>query len=224
MEPVKLDLKLFAAADGAVDPAELIPVFHRWIQTSALDELLIDVADYRHVPEGPAVLLLAHDAQYVWDLGENRPGLLYSRRRETHPSLGAIDGLEQRVRSVLHRTFVAARKLEEEPRLRGRLRFRTDELVLAANDRLRAPNDEATDALLRPALAEVLEELFGPAVEIAVTSADPRGRFTLAARMATSRDLAELLAELETERRDDDADLGAPTAPGGKVAASGGRR
>jgi hypothetical protein len=199
---VKLDLKLFATEDSALDPAELIPVFHRFIQTSALDDLLVDVADYRHVPEGPAVLLLSHDAQYVWDLEGNRPGLLYSRRRETHPSLGPITSLEERLRSVLRKAIVAARRLEEEPKLHGRLRFRSDELVLTANDRLRAPNDRTTVALLRPALHAVLEELVGGEVELSVAADDPRGRARLEARLPAQPDLAALLAALEASSCD----------------------
>ena len=38
---------------GSIDLTQAIPVFHRWIQEQALPGLLIDVADYRHVPEGP---------------------------------------------------------------------------------------------------------------------------------------------------------------------------
>ena len=46
---------------------EVIPVFHRWIQTQAVDGLLIDVADYTHLPTGPAVILIAHEGQYSID-------------------------------------------------------------------------------------------------------------------------------------------------------------
>ena len=54
---------------SGVELEEFIPVFHDWIQTQQLAELLIDVADYRHVPHGPGVVLVAHDAHYAMDLG-----------------------------------------------------------------------------------------------------------------------------------------------------------
>jgi hypothetical protein len=68
--------------DKAVAPHDFIPVFHRWIQTRALDEVLIDVADYSHVHDGPGVLLICHEANYAIDVIDGRPGLVYARKRE----------------------------------------------------------------------------------------------------------------------------------------------
>ena len=59
---------------------QLIPVFHRWIREQAMPELLIDVADYSHVPAGPGVMVIGHEANYSVDNRENRLGLLYNRR------------------------------------------------------------------------------------------------------------------------------------------------
>jgi hypothetical protein len=36
-----------------IDLEAVIPVFHRWIQEQIFDELLLDVANYSHVPDGP---------------------------------------------------------------------------------------------------------------------------------------------------------------------------
>ena len=83
MDTVKYELKCFLDDASGVELEEFIPVFHDWIQTQQLEELLIDVADYRHVPQGPGVVLIAHDAHYAMDLTDARLGLLYSRRRET---------------------------------------------------------------------------------------------------------------------------------------------
>ena len=81
MDAHKISAKLFAASD-AFEPAEFVPVFHRWIQTRSLeDHLLIDVADYAHVPAGPGSLLVASEANIHMDRGENRVGLLYVRKR-----------------------------------------------------------------------------------------------------------------------------------------------
>jgi hypothetical protein len=74
-----VNIKIFAEGP----PIELggaIPVFQRWIQDSVCEELLIDVADYRHVPAGPGVLLVGHEANYSLDLSFNRLGLLYNRK------------------------------------------------------------------------------------------------------------------------------------------------
>ena len=48
-----VNVKIFAQAPVMVDLGDAIPVFHRWIQDKVGSELWIDVADYRHVPNGP---------------------------------------------------------------------------------------------------------------------------------------------------------------------------
>ena len=57
--------------------------------------------DYRHVHDGPDVMLTAHDAHYAMDMADGRMGLLYSRRRETHPARNAIQSVTERLQSVL---------------------------------------------------------------------------------------------------------------------------
>jgi len=158
MESVKYDLKLFLQDASQVNPEEFIPVFHDWIQHQRLDELLIDVVDYRHVHDGPAVMLIAHDGHYAIDMAGGRMGLLYSRRRETHPSRNAIQSVTERLHSVLRCAFKACRLLETEPVLQGRVKFRGDEMLLRVNDRLVSPTLEAVDDLqshLQPLLANL---------------------------------------------------------------------
>ena len=158
METVKYDLKLFLQDASQVDLADFIPVFHDWIQHQRLDELIIDVVDYRHIHDGPGVMLIAHDAQYAIDMADGRLGLLYSRRRESHPSRNGIQSVTERLHSVLQYTLQACQLLEAEPSLRGRLKFRGDEMLLRVNDRLVSPTPDAYDDLqthLQPVLANL---------------------------------------------------------------------
>ena len=158
MESVKYDLKLFLQDSSQVNLEDFIPVFHDWIQHQRLDELLIDVVDYRHVHDGPAVMLIAHDAHYAIDVADGRMGLLYSRRRETHPSRSAIQSVPERLHSVLQCALEACRLLEAEPSLQGRLKFRGDEMLLRVNDRLVSPTLDTFDDLqlhLQPVLANL---------------------------------------------------------------------
>ncbi len=157
---VKLDLKVLARETTAADPEEFIPVFHRWITERALPELLIDVADYSHVHEGPGVLLVGHDAIYAWDLSRGEPGLLYSRRRETSAELEGIDTLERRLESLLACAFRACNLIEAEPRLEGRVSFDRRRLELRVNDRL-VPRGDDTAAVLEHALARSLAAIGG---------------------------------------------------------------
>ena len=159
MESVKYDLKLFLQDASQVNLEDFIPVFHDWIQHQRLDELLIDVVDYRHVHDGPGVMLIAHDAHYAIDMAGGRMGLLYSRRRETHPFRNAIQSVTERLQSVLQCALAACQLLEAEPSMQGRLKFRGDELLLRINDRLVFPTLANFDELqvhLRP----ILERLY----------------------------------------------------------------
>src|SRR5215831_20494529 len=69
----RINIRLLATP-ASVDAA--ISEFHRWIQHNVTDEMLIDVVDYRHVPDGPGVVLIGHDADYSL----NPTGLTYSRK------------------------------------------------------------------------------------------------------------------------------------------------
>ncbi len=154
---VKLELKVLASSESAAAPEEFIPVFHRWITERVLPELLIDVADYSHVHEGPGVLLVGHDAIYAYDESRGEPGLLYSRRRETAPETAGIRTLDERLESLLLCAFRACDQIEAEPQLDGRVAFDRHRIELRVNDRLVPRDDETASALgeaLRRALAE----------------------------------------------------------------------
>ena len=51
--------------------------------------MLIDVADYRHVPAGPGVLLIGHEANYSLDNRREPP------RPAVQPQKAALDGTFQ---------------------------------------------------------------------------------------------------------------------------------
>ena len=154
---VKFDLKVLAADATEVEAEEFIPVFHRWITERVLPELLIDVADYSHVHEGPGVLLVGHDAIYAYDLSRGEPGLLYSRRHESGAELKGIGSLDDRLRSLLGCAFRACELIETEPQLGGRVAFDRHRLELRVNDRL-FPSDEETALKLAGAFRRALVE------------------------------------------------------------------
>src|SRR4029077_10076795 len=67
MELQHVNVKLIVRTPEEVDLEPLIPIFHGWIQGRVCDELLLDIADYRHVPAGPGVVLIGHEADYSVD-------------------------------------------------------------------------------------------------------------------------------------------------------------
>lgn len=196
MESVKIDLKLFLQDASKVDLEDVIPVFHDWIQHQRLDELLIDVVDYRHVHNGPGVMLIAHDAHYALDMADGRMGLLYSRRRETHPARNAIQSVTERLHSVLECALAACRLLEAEPSLQGRLKFRGNELLLRVNDRLVSPAPAAFDDL-RTHLQPVLTRLY-PGCQVEMERCEGSdSRLAVAIKVAEDEDVATLYSRLD---------------------------
>ena len=63
MQLQHVNVKLLVQNPGEVDLEPLIPIFHGWIQDQIGEELLLDIADYRHVDGGPGVVLIGHAGQ-----------------------------------------------------------------------------------------------------------------------------------------------------------------
>ncbi|MDP9055486.1 MAG: hypothetical protein M3N93_14475 [Acidobacteriota bacterium] len=141
-----INLKIFIENPGAVDLADAVGVFHRWIKDSVCPEMLIDVADYLHVPEGPGILLIGHEANYSLDDRESRPGLLYNRKA---PLAGTF---QSRVAQAHEAALGACDRLEQDAAFEGKLRFDRKRIELFVNDRLFAPNTDDTWSALQPEL------------------------------------------------------------------------
>jgi hypothetical protein len=188
----KLQVKVFVqVAAGASAPSlePFIPVFHEWIKHHRLPELLIDVANYAHVPQGPGVALIGHQGDYYLDEAEGRPGLLYSRKREPPPPA-------ERLADAFRRALHAAVLLEGEAAFGGKLRFRGDELLFRINDRLLAPAGEETFAAWRPGLEAIAGRLFAGAVHQVVLTGGPRELFTVRLTSAAPAQARMLLDRL----------------------------
>jgi len=138
MKAQRIRLKLYARPGTLSEPDRAVPVFHEWIRRADADEILVDVASYAHVHEGPAVLLVGHETDYAIDVGEGRAGLVVTRKRARSET---SEPLEQ----LFSRSIAAALRIEGTAALAD-WRFRTDEILLVVLDRLEAPNDDATFA------------------------------------------------------------------------------
>ena len=168
--PHRIKAKVFFSAP--VDLEEITLVFNRWIREQRLDgHLLIDIADYRHVPGGPGVILVGHEADIAIDLGDGRPGLAYIRKR-SWPDADRPDGdpLRLRIRTVLGWLV----------RVAAELRSPTDgsEIRIWFQDRLFLRQRDQ-----RPALVEAVRlELGQEGLDVSALEADPRRAVGLSAR------------------------------------------
>ena len=186
----RVAMKIFLTDDSRLDPRDVVPVFHRWIQTHAVDGLLIDVADYTHMTSGPSVLLVAHEGHYALDLTGGRLGLQYARR------VPLAEALPARLRRLATTLGAAGRLLETDTTLAGTVSFAGNEIECLANDRLLAPNQPETLAAFRPALDTLLSTL-APSGEWTVTrTADTRERFGVLASTPDEASLETLAGRL----------------------------
>jgi hypothetical protein len=155
MDVFKITVKIFAQSDSFA-PSQFVPIFQHWIQNQSVEgHRLIDVADYDHVAAGPGTVLVSSEANFYTDRGENRLGLLYSRKLPLAGSFG------ERLRTVVAETLKAAAKLEAEPELGGKLKFKTDELLIRLNDRLLAPPNDETATAAKRDLLSIAKVLYG---------------------------------------------------------------
>ena len=186
-----VNVKIFAEGP-AIELDGAIPVFHRWIQDRVCEELLIDVADYRHVPAGPGVLLVGHEANYSLDLSFGRLGLLYNRKAWLDG--GPQDNLSQ----AFHAAIAACQRLEEEPEFQGKLKFNAGDCEILLNDRLLAPNTDATWQALKPEF----EKFFGGWHRNCTFQRfrDPRERFRVGVKANRPLDVRGLLEQLDSRR------------------------
>ncbi|MFO1518840.1 MAG: hypothetical protein U1F57_04125 [bacterium] len=168
-----LNVKIMIADPQTLDFEEFIPIFHRWIQQKVTEERILDVADYLHVPEGPGVMLIGHEANFSIDHTEGRWGFLYNRKT-------AMEGENaDKIRGVLKAALAHAQRLEKEPALKAKLAFNAGEMQVLVNDRLLAPNTEASLKALEPDLKATLGALYGKSSYHLKRHEDPRERLTL---------------------------------------------
>jgi hypothetical protein len=190
MQLQHVNVKLLLQNPEGVCLEPLVPVFHGWIENQNGDELLIDVADYSHVPAGPGVVLIGHQGNYSVDNADNRLGVRYNRKSALDG--GNQDCLAQATRAAL----MACHRLETEPRLDGKFRFNGQDLEIFINDRLVAPNNAATREALDADLQLFSRKLFrGKEYSISYGTA-PRSLFTAFVKAARPFSTAELLETL----------------------------
>jgi hypothetical protein len=149
-----VNVKIFAA-QADINLVDAIPIFHKWIQDNSVPELLIDVADYKHVPEGPGIMLIGHEADYSLDETDGRLGLLYNRKVEV------TGGPQSALRQAYNAALLATKKLQAAPAFKNKLKFDENEVEVILNDRLLFPNTDETWEKVLPELETFFVKIYG---------------------------------------------------------------
>ena len=128
----------FRIVNSAAKPLhDFIPVFHGWIQRQAVaGHLLVDVHDYSHVPNGPGILLVAHEANL--NIGGVERSVVYVRKQPAP------------LAETVQAAHGVAKLLVEEQGVK----IETGQFEVFANDRLLAPNTADSARQWQPIIAQ----------------------------------------------------------------------
>jgi hypothetical protein len=188
----KINVKFFAEDYSEVPLTAFINIFHSWIRASDGD--YYDVADYSHMHAGPGILLIAHEANISIDNTDSRLGLLYNQKR---PLQGSN---KEKLHSIFRSALDYCRRIEEEPSLQGKFKFRGDEALVLINDRLHTPNTEETFRALRPDLEDLARALYGGTDFTLQRQTDSKTRFSVQIKSTAPFEITTLLENLEGTR------------------------
>ena len=170
--PKRLALKFNLKDDPAFAPKDIVPIFQRWIQEHAVEGLLIDVVDYKHVEDGPGIVLIADEGDYSYDLGDGQVGLRYTRKRFL------ADNLLDALRLVFRLTLIATQRLKDEEAL-GDVRFDYASAQIIFLDRQHYRNQPEAFEAVQADLVAFLSELYGSNVTVSRAYDDPRDVFSV---------------------------------------------
>ena len=184
-----VNIKFFIENPETVKLDTFQGVFNTWIQRHVTAEMLVDVAEYLHVHNGPGIVLIGHEANYSLDNAQGRLGLLYNRKAQ-------LDGsAQEKLIQAADAALTAAAVLEKE----NGLRFNGREAQLVINDRLLAPNTVETFAALQPDLKAFFDRLYKGAAYELNHKPDARERFQVDAKASNAFAVDALLQNLGLE-------------------------
>ncbi|MGK7908903.1 MAG: hypothetical protein AB4040_16975 [Synechococcus sp.] len=172
-------VKFFATSGANIDEAHYINIFHEWIRKDAIDGLLLDVVDYRHVPNGPGIMLISNETNYAMDREGGEFGV-YAQRK-----LGGGETHTDKIVELVRATAKFGSLLESDSRLEGEFRLDGSGFLYMTNDRLNAPNTDETFAELKPDLEAAAAALY-PGKAVTVTRIENDGRDRLSARVSVA--------------------------------------
>ncbi|MCY3798094.1 MAG: hypothetical protein OXG84_09815 [Chloroflexi bacterium] len=192
--PKRLGVKFSLKQQPTLQPEDILPIFQRWIQEHAIEGMLIDVIDYKHMPDGPGIVLIADEFDLAYDLADGEIGLYYIRKRNLPESL------DDSLRLVISRTLAAARALEAEAP--SDIVFDYRSVKISFLDRIHYRNEPEIFEAVRRTLSETLSEVFGADIVITRMYDDPRAIFALRCISDCANvDADALLARLDASRQ-----------------------
>ncbi|MEM7770412.1 MAG: hypothetical protein AAF327_07865 [Cyanobacteria bacterium P01_A01_bin.37] len=182
-------VKFFTRPETDVDDAAFIDIFHEWIRLKRLNHVMLDVADYRHVPTGPGIMLVTHEVNYAMDRNDGQFGL-YAQRK-----LGADSPFQEKMVELIKSTAQFGALLEADSRIEGKLKIEGGTFHYIANDRLNAPNTDEAFNKVKGDLEAIAAEVYpGKTVSVTRLENDSRSRLTAVVTTDSPVDMSTLIA------------------------------
>ncbi len=192
MELQHINVKLLVKKPENIDFSSIVPIFHRWIQNQSLPGKLLDVADYRHVPSGPGVILIGHEGDYSIDNTNGRIGIRYNRK-------APLKGNNQdRLRQAMLAALNMCQLFEEESNHSHRVLFDGHNFEISVNDRMLAPNSKETLAANKSDIDAFFGKLLDTKDYQISSENDRRRLFTIYVNAPRQISVAELRNNLST--------------------------
>ncbi len=186
----RIDWKVFVETPEKYSVDPILTVFERWRQETDAPEDWVDLADYAHMQRGPKVMMAGKRDHFSLDTNVPGPGLLLQTRK------GLSGSIEERFVEAMKRHLTLAVRLTGEEEWPANLEPQGDKWSVAINDRLNFPNDDATEAALKPGLTAALDKIFGAGEYTLTRDEDPQRRYGYSIQAKTVRSLAEILGSI----------------------------
>jgi hypothetical protein len=174
--------------DGALglDSAKIVDIMHQWVAGQVMPGvLLVDVAELLHVPNGPGVIAVGHEADFALDHTGGTWGALYRRK-----TILSGNNQARLVRAIQSAAQIALRLQAAFPEA---IKFSRTEFDLIVNDRGIAPNTAETYAAALPEIEEGLRAMLGHGdFKLVRHDAERRQRFGVTVMSGQPFDLALL--------------------------------
>lgn len=168
------------------DEASLIGILQGWIRDEKIGGTLIDVVDYRHVPDGPGIMLVTYETNYMVE-HQDFYGLYVQRKWgdvENQPHVEAIADL-----------VAKAAKFGDLLEKEAGVSLQGNTFHYISNDRLNAPNTDEAFAAVKADLEIALSKIYGGAsFTIERLQNDPKARLTLVVTVDSKVAIADLCA------------------------------
>ena len=134
------------------DIESFVPMFHNWIQEDRIpNHIMVDVVDYKHISDGPSIMLIAHEGYFSLDFEDNELGLLYMRKTQ----LG--DNVSETLSAIQQILDFAIELIKIDSAIGEKIEF-SDEYQLLSNDRFEFPNNAESEKKLLQAASGVFSD------------------------------------------------------------------